>query len=142
MLVRKLTRADRSAGAFKLEIKKDDELDQDDLLPEGACLPHSHGNHKKASKRELCDKMNDIVLYRSREQMIDCVVSMASISKAHLDGISCEYQSLNPVLSFDASAADVAIAIAAATLEKFQIAAKRAGISHGISTICGKPYPC
>ena len=97
--------------------------------------------------------MHDIVVHipinRSSEQLIDCAVSMASTFKAHLDGIACVYQSLNPVLSFEASAAAVAIAteynrgeeLAAATLEKFQIAAKRAGISHGIRTICDRPYP-
>lgn len=106
-----------------------------------------------ASKRERCNKMNDIVVHipinRSSEQIIDCAVSMARIFKARLDGIACVYQSLNPVLSFEASAAAVAIAteyargeeLAAAALEKFQIAARRAGISHGIRTICNRPYP-
>ena len=97
--------------------------------------------------------MSDIVVHlpinRSSEQIIDCAVSMASILKAHLDGIACVYQSLNPVLSFEASTAAVAIAteydrgeeLAAAALEKFQIAARRAGIPHSIRTICNRPYP-
>ncbi|HEU5407912.1 MAG TPA: universal stress protein [Nitrospira sp.] len=97
--------------------------------------------------------MNDIVVQiptnRSSEQIIGCAVSMACIFRAHLDGIACVYQSLNPALSFEGSAAAVAVAaeydrgedLAAATLEEFQIAAKRAGISHGIRTICGRLYP-
>ena len=106
-----------------------------------------------AQKRERRDKMDDIVanilIDRSSDQIIDCAVSMASISKARLDGIDCVYQSLNPALPFEASAAAVAIAteydrgekLIAVTLEKFQIAAKRAGISHGNRTICGRLYP-
>ena len=67
-----------------------------------------------ASKSERCGKLNDIVVQiptnRSSEQIIDYAVSVARSFKAHLDGIAYVYQSLNPALTFEASAAAVAIA--------------------------------
>lgn len=108
----------------------------------------SHGVLEGAM-RQMNNFVVHIPINRCSEQIIDCAVSMASIFEAHLDGIACVYQSLNPVLSFEGAAAAIAIATeydrgeepAAATLEEFQTAAKQAGISHGIRTICGRPYP-
>lgn len=95
----------------------------------------------------------DIVVHipidRSSEQIIDCAVSVASCFNAHLDGIACVYRSLNSVIAFEASDAAVAGAIeydtgvelAAAALDRFEIAARRAGIAYGVRTVCNSPYP-
>jgi nucleotide-binding universal stress UspA family protein len=95
----------------------------------------------------------DIVVHipidRSSEHIIDCAVSVASCFGAHLDGIACVYQSLNSVIAFEASAAAVAgvteydtgVELATAALDRFAIAARRAGISHGVRTVCNSPYP-
>jgi nucleotide-binding universal stress UspA family protein len=95
----------------------------------------------------------DIVVHipidRSSEHIIDCAVSVASCFDAHLDGIACVYQSLDSVIAFEASAAAVAgateydtgVELATAALDRFEIAAGRAGIAHGVRTICNSPYP-
>ncbi len=96
---------------------------------------------------------SDIVVHipidRSSEHIIDCAVSVASCFDAHLDGIACVYQSLNSVIAFEASAAaaagateyDTGAELAADALDRFEIAARRAGISHGVKTVCDSPYP-
>jgi len=95
----------------------------------------------------------DIVVHipidRSSEHIIDCAVSVATCFDAHLDGIACVYQLLNSVMAFEASAGAVAgvteydtgVELATAALDRFEIAARRAGIAHGVRTVSDSPYP-
>jgi hypothetical protein len=66
--------------------------------------------------------------------LIECAVSIARLFDAHLDGIACVYQALNPMIAPEAAAvilaADCQIRAEQATiiLEQFELAAKRLGI--------------
>ena len=68
--------------------------------------------------------------------LIECAVSIARLFDAHLDGIACVYQALNPMIAPEAAAvvlaADCQIRAEQATivLEQFELAAKRLGIPH------------
>jgi nucleotide-binding universal stress UspA family protein len=148
-----LTTSDQTASAsVRLKSEKEDEIDQRDLSPREHTCDVLIEVTKLSSKRERCKMPSDFVVHipidRSSEQIIDCAVSVASSFDAHLDGIACVYQSLDSVIAFEASAAAVAgateydtgVELAAAALDQFEIAARRAGISHGIRTVCNSPY--
>ena len=68
--------------------------------------------------------------------LIDCAASVASLFEAHLDGIACVYQGLNPMIASEAAAVvmsaqyDTSVEQAAAVLDQFEIAARRLGIPH------------
>jgi nucleotide-binding universal stress UspA family protein len=68
--------------------------------------------------------------------LIDCAISVASLFEAHLDGIACVYQALNPMIASEAAAVvmaaqyDTSVEQAAAVLDQFEIAARAAGIRH------------
>jgi nucleotide-binding universal stress UspA family protein len=68
--------------------------------------------------------------------LIDCAASVASLFEAHLDGIACVYQSMNPMIASEAAAVvmsaqyDTGVEQAANVLDQFEIAARRVGISH------------
>jgi len=97
--------------------------------------------------------LRDIVVHipadRSSQPVIDCAVSIGNIFDAHVDGIACVYPAFDPLMAFEASAANVA-AITAATqsnidkagsaLDQFEIAARRIGISHGARCISNVTY--
>ena len=79
--------------------------------------------------------LRDIVVHipveQSAQPVIDCAVSIGSIFDAHIDGIACVYPTFDPLMAFEASAANVA-ALTAATqsntdkaasaLDQFEIA--------------------
>jgi nucleotide-binding universal stress UspA family protein len=95
--------------------------------------------------------LNDIVVHvpadRPADGLIDCAVSVAKVFDAHLDGIVCTYQPINPAIVVGASAAYFAAATqyntdtdeAAARLDQFEIASRAAGISHGARSVCDSP---
>jgi nucleotide-binding universal stress UspA family protein len=97
--------------------------------------------------------LRDIVVHipveQSAQPVIDCAVSIGSIFDAHIDGIACVYPTFDPLMAFEASAANVA-ALTAATqsnmdkaasaLDQFEIAARRIGISHGARCISNITY--
>ena len=68
--------------------------------------------------------------------LIDCAVSFASQFEAHLDGIACVYQSLNPMIASEGAAMVMAAQYeasadqVAAVLDQFEIATRRLGIPH------------
>ena len=78
--------------------------------------------------------------------VIDCAVSLAQTFGAHLDGVVRIYQSFNPAIAIEFSAAALAVEaeiepdvqMAEATLEQFMAAAAEAGIPYGTKTISGK----
>ena len=96
--------------------------------------------------------LNDIVVHipvdRPAGPVIDCAVSLANLFGAHLDGIASVYQSLNPWIGPEASAAAVAAATqyetgveqAASALDQFEIAARHMGISHGARSLFNVSY--
>ncbi len=102
---------------------------------------------------EGCRMLRDIVVHipveQSAQPVIDCAVSIGSIFDAHIDGIACVYPTFDPLMAFEASAANVA-ALTAATqsntdkaasaLDQFEIAARRIGISHGARCISNITY--
>ena len=95
--------------------------------------------------------LNDILVHipadRPADGIVACAVSVAKIFDAHLDGIVCAYQPINPAIVVGASAAYYAAATqlntdvdeAAARLDEFEIAARAAGVSHGARSICDTP---
>jgi nucleotide-binding universal stress UspA family protein len=95
--------------------------------------------------------LNDIVVHipadRPADGIVACAVSVAKAFDAHLDGIVCTYQPINPALVVGASAAYYAAANqyntdgdqAAARLDQFELAARTAGITHGARSICDAP---
>jgi len=95
--------------------------------------------------------LNDIVVHipadRPADGLVACAVSVAKAFDAHLDGIVCTYQPINPAIVVGASAAYYAAANqhntdedeAAARLDQFEIAARAAGITHGARSVCDAP---
>ena len=84
--------------------------------------------------------LNDIAVFipvdRPAGSLIDCAAAVASLFEAHLDGIACAYQALNPVIAFEASAVvmaaqyDTGLEQAAAVLDQFEITTRRLDIPH------------
>lgn len=68
--------------------------------------------------------------------LIDCAASVAALFEAHLDGIACVYQAMNPMIASEAAAVvmaaqyETAVEQAAVVLDQFEIAARRLGIPH------------
>jgi len=68
--------------------------------------------------------------------LIDCAASVAALFEAHLDGIVCVYQAMNPMVASEATAVvmaaeyETSVDQAAAVLDQFEIAARRFGIPH------------
>lgn len=95
--------------------------------------------------------LNDILVHlpveRPAEPVIDCAVSVARLFDAHLDGIACAYQPINPAIVVGASAAYYAEAtqyntnvdLAAQRLDRFKAAVAAAGLPHDGSTIADGP---
>jgi nucleotide-binding universal stress UspA family protein len=95
--------------------------------------------------------LNDILVHlpvdRSADSVIDSAISLAKLFDAHLDGIACAYQPINPSIVVGASAAYFAEATqynteldqAAHRLDQFEIAVRQTGLSHGGRTIADSP---
>jgi nucleotide-binding universal stress UspA family protein len=68
--------------------------------------------------------------------LIDCAASVAGLFEAHLDGIACVYQGMNPMVAPEAAAIVVSaqyqagVEQAAIVLDQFEVAMRRLGISH------------
>jgi nucleotide-binding universal stress UspA family protein len=68
--------------------------------------------------------------------LIDCAASVATLFEAHLDGIACVYQALNPMIASEAAAVvmsaqyETSVEQAASVLDQFEITARRLGIPH------------
>jgi nucleotide-binding universal stress UspA family protein len=95
--------------------------------------------------------LNDILVHlpveRPADPVIDCAVSVARLFEAHLDGIACAYQPINPAIVVGASAAYYAEATQYTTnvdratqrLAQFRSAVGAAGVSHDGRTIADSP---
>jgi nucleotide-binding universal stress UspA family protein len=68
--------------------------------------------------------------------LIECAASVAGLFEAHLDGIACAYQAMNPLVAPEAAAVAVSaqyqagLEQAATVLDQFEIATRRLGIPH------------
>jgi nucleotide-binding universal stress UspA family protein len=84
--------------------------------------------------------LNDIAVLlpvdRPAGPLIDCAAAVAGLFEAHLDGIACAYQAINPMIAFAASAVVMAAQYetgqeqAAVVLDQFEIATRRLNIPH------------
>lgn len=84
--------------------------------------------------------LNDIAVLlpvdRPAGPLIDCAAAVAGLFEAHLDGIACAYQALNPMVAFEASAVVMAaqyesgVEQASAVLDQFELVTRRLNIPH------------
>jgi nucleotide-binding universal stress UspA family protein len=84
--------------------------------------------------------LNDISVFlpvdRPAGALIDCAASVATLFEAHLDGIACVYQAINPMIASEAAAVVMAaeyetgVEQAANVLDQFEIVTRRLGIPH------------
>jgi nucleotide-binding universal stress UspA family protein len=83
---------------------------------------------------------------RSSGSLIDCAASVAALFEAHLDGIVCVYQAMNPMIASEAAAVvmaaeyETSVDQAAAVLDQFEIAARRLGIPHDARSTLNVSY--
>ena len=84
--------------------------------------------------------LNDISVFlpvdRPAGALIDCAASVAALFEAHLDGIACVYQALNPMIAAEAAAVVMAaeyqtgVEQASLVLDQFEIVTRKLGIPH------------
>jgi nucleotide-binding universal stress UspA family protein len=84
--------------------------------------------------------LNDISVLlpvdRPAGALIDCAASVATLFEAHLDGIACVYQALNPMIASEAAAVVMAaeyetgVERAAVVLDQFELVTRKLGIPH------------
>ena len=84
--------------------------------------------------------LNDISVLlpvdRPAGALIDCAASVATLFEAHLDGIACVYQAMNPMIASEAAAVVMAaeyqtgVEQASVVLDQFEIVTRRLGIAH------------
>jgi nucleotide-binding universal stress UspA family protein len=94
---------------------------------------------------------NDIAVLlpvdRPADALIECAASVAGLFEAHLDGIACVYQAVNPAMIAPEAAAVVMSAQyqagvdqAAIVLDQFEIATRRLGIPHDATSTFDVSY--
>ena len=94
--------------------------------------------------------LNDISVLlpvdRPAGALIDCAASVATLFEAHLDGIACVYQAMNPMIASEAAAVVMAaeyetgVEQAAIVLDQFEIVTRRLGIPHGAKSTFDVSY--
>jgi nucleotide-binding universal stress UspA family protein len=94
--------------------------------------------------------LNDIAVLlpvdRPAGALIDCAAAVAGLFEAHLDGIACAYQALNPMIAFEASAVVMAAQYdtgqeqAAIVLDQFEITTRRLNIPHDAKSTFNVSY--
>ena len=78
--------------------------------------------------------------------LIDCAGSVATLFEAHLDGIACVYQAMNPMVASEAAAVvmaaeyDTGAERAAAVLDQFEIAMRQLRIPHNAKSTFDVSY--
>jgi nucleotide-binding universal stress UspA family protein len=83
---------------------------------------------------------------RPAAALIDCAASVATLFEAHLDGIACVYQAINPMIASEAAAVVMAaqyeagVEQAATVLDQFEIAARRLDIPHDAKSTFNVSY--
>lgn len=94
--------------------------------------------------------LKDIAVFlpvdRPAGPLIDCATAVAGLFGAHLDGIACAYQAINPMIAFEASAVvmaapyDSGLEQTAAVLEQFEAATTRLKIPHDAKSTFNVSY--
>lgn len=96
--------------------------------------------------------LKDIVVHipveRPAEPVIDCALSVASMFGAHLDGVVCAYQTINPAMAVGPTAAAFALPteyntdpqLANSRLDQFVATAAQAGIPAGRGCVSDTPF--
>ena len=94
--------------------------------------------------------LNDIAVLlpvdRPAGPLIDCAAAVAGLFEAHLDGIACAYQAINPMIAFEASAVVMAAQYetgqeqAAVVLDQFEITTRRLNIPHDAKSTFNVSY--
>lgn len=94
--------------------------------------------------------LNDIAVLlpvdRPAGPLIDCAAAVAGLFEAHLDGIACAYQAINPMIAFEASAVVMAaqyengLEKVAAVLDQFEITTRRLNIPHDAKSTFNVSY--
>ena len=94
--------------------------------------------------------LNDISVLlpvdRPAGALIDCAASVATLFEAHLDGIACVYQALNPMIASEAAAVVMAaeyytgVEQASLVLDQFEIVTRRLGIPHDAKSTFDASY--
>ncbi|HEY8334063.1 MAG TPA: universal stress protein [Tardiphaga sp.] len=96
--------------------------------------------------------LKDIVVHipveRPAEPVIDCALSVAAMFGAHLDGVVCAYQSINPAMAVGPTAAAFALPteyntdpqLANSRLDRFAAAAAQAGVPAGRGCVSDTPF--
>lgn len=94
--------------------------------------------------------LNDISVFlpvdRPAGALIDCAASVAALFEAHLDGIACVYQALNPMIASEAAAVVMAaeyqtgVEQASQVLDQFEIVTRKLGIPHGAKSTFDVSY--
>lgn len=94
--------------------------------------------------------LNDIAVLlpvdRPAGPLIDCAAAVAGLFEAHLDGIACAYQAINPMIAFEASAVVMAaqyetgLEQAANVLDQFEITTRRLNIPHDAKSTFNVSY--
>jgi nucleotide-binding universal stress UspA family protein len=78
--------------------------------------------------------------------LIEYAASFAKLFEAHLDGIACVYQSMNPMIASEAAAVVMAaqyeagVGQAAIVLDQFEIATRNLDIPHDAKSTCNVSY--
>jgi len=78
--------------------------------------------------------------------LIDYSASLAMRFEAHLDGIACVYQAVNPMIASEAAAVVMAteyetgVGQAAVVLDQFEIATRSLGVPHDARSTCNVSY--
>lgn len=93
--------------------------------------------------------LNDIAVFlpvdRPAGPLINCAAAVAGPFEAHLDGIACAYQAVNPMMAFEASAVvaaqyETGQEQAAAVLDQFEITTRRLNIPHDAKSTFNVSY--
>ena len=78
--------------------------------------------------------------------LIDYSASLARLFEAHLDGIACVYQAMNPMIASEAAAVlmsaeyETGVGQAAVVLDQFEIATRSLGVPHDARSTCNVSY--
>ncbi len=93
---------------------------------------------------------NDIAVLlpvdRPAGALIDCAAAVAGLFEAHLDGIACVYQAMNPMIAPEAAAIVMTaqyqegVEQAARVLDQFEIVTRRLGIPHSAKSTFNVSY--
>lgn len=96
--------------------------------------------------------LKDIIVHlpvdRPAEPVVDCALSVAAMFGAHLDGVVCTYQTINPAMAVGPTAAVFALPTeyntdpqrANSRLEQFVAVAAQAGIAAGRGCVSDTPF--